>query len=633
MSSTCRATSWRKCRPAPDEGIPPYFYNLDTGESVWRPPDECTVLEQDIPDFTSEDAERALECSSSSGSKSSEGTGDETPIVQETSQEVAQIVESFAPLPSEITEHSSHPACMQEEPASDAGILSRRSNTLPGHSSRDEDVASWSDSSLAPELGRWGSISPRTKNRSCIGDPDVIEAADQWTKQSTSSRGSVAGEPFFYNEVTGETCWDRPCTEAFEGVPEIECDSQLFAMDVESAVSALGFSVNSSPGNISRLKDHCDVYDIYERAFTLAKLIEGIGSDEEWLQVASHNKFALLKNIESLFQPESPPTLLVTAAQEVCLLSSLDFSLFEEFLRLRKGNLCEFLACATYGLACVLNDRNRVGGVSLFPARVPGDAVLAKRVLTLPHRCETALLSWAKFIEFLMTYLQQRSETPLSLNASVALGVPGESANEWFWLRLIGVWMELFGTLPHKTGLIGAVIQPTILLFEWLRDCQKMCSTADLVLRESLKDSRWDYIGRAILYYVNEGLKETRAQDDPLELHAELINATKVLRLILQLPFDSPVLFSSDLNVLIDILLRDLENLPETSKLRIDLLRLLGDVISSSQWMNVCRYRLEDIHSILRRFVDVAEGALEYPEEIRHTAEAIFEENMDVLKE
>lgn len=155
----------------------------------------------------------------------------------------------------------------------------------------------------------------------------------------------------------------------------------------------------------------------------------------------------------------------MAAVQAICLFLSLDFSLFANLCEFKSANVCELLGCAAYGITCALSDRTRAGAVHDFPSRAPQTNEMAgSRFLSLPQRSETAIISWAKLVDLLLTHLNQSSETPTSVNARKGLQLSGESANEMFWLRFIGIWMEMFRAFPHKTNLIGAVIQPTVRL-------------------------------------------------------------------------------------------------------------------------------------------------------------------------
>ena len=55
-SAAATTTQWRVCRP-PDGGEP-YFFNIETGTTVWEVPDGLAL--SDIPDFTVDD--EVLQC-------------------------------------------------------------------------------------------------------------------------------------------------------------------------------------------------------------------------------------------------------------------------------------------------------------------------------------------------------------------------------------------------------------------------------------------------------------------------------------------------------------------------------------------------------------------------------------------
>lgn len=103
---------------------------------------------------------------------------------------------------------------------------------------------------------------------------------------------------------------------------------------------------------------------------------------------------------------------------------------------------------------------------------------------------------------------------------------------------------------------------------DWFGKLSSTSKTVNHIFRECTADERWEEAARAFLFSVNEGLKEDRSVTDPLEQRGCLLESIDVLRHLLTFPSGVNFLFTSDLNVLIDILLRELDNLPEHSKVR-----------------------------------------------------------------
>lgn len=151
------------------------------------------------------------------------------------------------------------------------------------------------------------------------------------------------------------------------------------------------------------------------------------------------------------------------AVQSICLLCSLDFALFENLCGYYSDSVNNFLGCVTYGITCLLQNRNNIGGVNSFPPPASSrvNSVSHEQVMSLPPQQETTLLAWAKMTEIIFVYMKQHSLTLKCISDGSTLLSSGTIQRN-FWLQFYGVWLEIFTILPHRTALIGSLAPPTV---------------------------------------------------------------------------------------------------------------------------------------------------------------------------
>lgn len=200
--------------------------------------------DQIFSDSDTDESDRRSESSSgpNRGNQPTNVEDSHTPLQEgdETEHDIGAVLESFVPLPSisstcnTDTQNIDPPplppihSFSATSPASGNEANNRTSlGSSPTRHTRSYTFAEGAAASRLPEavkteldcevvkekiteLGKWFCVTPKSKDRSSIGDPDTCEQADMWRKQTTSSRGSIGGEPFYFNERTGETSWEQP---------------------------------------------------------------------------------------------------------------------------------------------------------------------------------------------------------------------------------------------------------------------------------------------------------------------------------------------------------------------------------------------------------------------------------------
>ena len=124
------------------------------------------------------------------------------------------------------------------------------------------------------------------------------------------------------------------------------------------------------------------------------------------------------------------------------------------------------------------------------------------------------------------------------------------------------------------------------------------------------------YFGEGLIYIMNK-------QSCPYDNGALLKQALRCLADLMMGSSSSSFFPTNDLNLVVDILVREIENLDSNDRMREDYLVALSLLLQNSGWKSKGGYRKKNIRTILHAILDVD---LEYDEAVLVTAQKVWDD-------
>eukprot|EP00939_MAST-03C_sp_MAST-3C-sp1_P004256 g4256.t1 len=387
---------------------------------------------------------------------------------------------------------------------------------------------------------------------------------------------------YYRNIKTGETTWDKPDGFVEEtsqsngdevGVDGADISSLVKKSDVMSEDALRDVRDMTESGNLEAESR------TYKRLKILFRTCKYAGSEAEWNDVILESDFALVKAVASNLGKRTSADVRALAGR---------------ILSFMIASICPA------GIVAMLDT---IGGVNMF---------------------------WKHYEQSL------EEAHALQEDNSGNNPVDSDSIREWSQLSTICVLYSLEKNPDSRPpeSLINAIfsvmdggIEQTAFLA-----LAKAASYANImfdgpvsdnalmnVLKANPKSDPW---GEAIIYQLNEAdPRDTMTIRALLKIVSDLYSDKKT----------SNYFYTNDLHVIVDILVRELVDLPSASETRVTYLEVLEKVLQNSSWFVKDRYRHDDISSALESIVDAYEGDSSFNKDAYEYAKRIQGSCRDLL--
>jgi hypothetical protein len=456
---------------------------------------------------------------------------------------------------------------------------------------------------------------------------------ESWALAESAFREQTGEAAHWFTLPTIPHGWDRP--DQFVGTPCLE-----HLTHGHEAHDAVLEALIGSAGADS-------VTSLYRRLAALSALIQGQGSEAEWRALLVMEDRILPRFVVSCFAPLLPPAVCKCAAQAFFLMTQLDDEASRVIItgspkpptHWRQWNgIPDALACSTVTMLAACHGwrlrwpRSRVAverrSSAASAAASPVDGGWAVDGLPVDEEC---LFSASLLFE---TVLGASVNAPLLPRDEEPDHPLDCLRNEPFRDSLCALLVFATSVAPRgatTASLVSALSAFVVALGEVLpgaTDIPGMTTLFDSAppLIHAIASASLNVLSRVVEHERSASVSTTGDQ----------VNAAIALvrRLLLPgaLPPSQPHLFfSTDLRVLVDIVLRELVDLPEDEPLRADFLHLLTDLLLLTQWLSDGSYRRGDIVVVVSELV--TSGAFDKLEAVRQAAQLLLVECRDLLEE
>eukprot|EP00940_MAST-03C_sp_MAST-3C-sp2_P003344 g3344.t1 len=369
--------------------------------------------------------------------------------------------------------------------------------------------------------------------------------------------GDGMGDVYYKNIKTGETTWEKP-SDLEE--PSLNESSIQFKEDDDIAECLKILDIHSAAAAKDRddMKNSGDKeaeHRAYARLDRLTQLMRSKGSDAEWSNVIAADDFAL-------------PTFV---ALHLGMYTSAD-------VRAVAGRCLGFSVEMCPQATEVIVES--IGGGSEYWKHFEQSLLEAFSLVSEGNgRAGTdddAIREWSELTAYCAMYLssKEKSHRPPQ--------------------KLVGYLFKIMSSnrLQQKTFLAAARA------ISFLNIMFTGPLAHNIVIEALIADPSSDHWGEAIIYQLNE----QTGKDSP-DVRALL----KVISDLYSEKKTSNFFYTNDLHVIIDIIIREVVNLPSQSDARVGYLEVLEKVLQTSSWFEKKQYRLKDINSALDVVIDARE--------------------------
>lgn len=579
------ACPWRVCRP--EEG-PRYFFHTGTLATAWDAPEGWR--EEDIPEFdvddelpeeTYEELERRSAEEAAVGGGGAAGDGAQGDAA---AAEAAPPAEPAAAAPAPGSTGSGD----REGDVGGAAGGSAASPSAAG-AARARSSPSAASPPLPPQAG--GAAQRRASFRSPSGERgdeaerrselaaygwDVPEGGvastvrlgkTMWKRQTMASSGMEEAEVYYVNTQTGETRWERPDDMPDDDAPPSGDDDEAAGLALHERLQAIDlFAPDTEEQRVAMLAGGTDATFCHKLLERLFGVLETCGDEEEWQAAILEDDLRLPRRVFAFWGPLAPPRVATCVAKILVVMGNLSE---EVLLRCIDGTWGASLRSVTGGAMQQLH-----AVVDHAAARERGDAA-DDDLSDSPGEAEESVVStWLLFLRAAYLACGQSLED-LGLEQRE---LPGTAA-----VRLL---FDVLQCAPES-------LQPTaVVVITTLHGLHCAYDELSPVLEAAADYPAATAFGAALLAVLNgHGYPY---EDEP--------GLRTTLRMAIDLFSHKPtarILYTNDLNVMVDVVLRELANLPAGDRVRLEYLALLRQLLLRSQWLSVGRYCREDILAAL----------------------------------
>ena len=403
------------------------------------------------------------------------------------------------------------------------------------------------------------------------------------SKWVVRSSGDGTDDQYYLNIETGESSWERPADflcetekEITEGDTKKDLSDALESSDVLSIAATKARDLMKVAGNIAAENE------AYNRLRFLASLTERHTADAEWSEILESDLGEELVKFVSLHLGKK---------------TSAD-------IRELVGRLLLFFAEAYP--ECVQTIVANIGGISTFWMHLEQalrESFELKSDAQVSEIDQMSVQAWAKLVPYFVMFAFSGEEDypkPPSSLASIMFDIMNERLEQ-----------RCFLTISTAMAAIN-------MLFSTDRIDE------NVVMRTLIGNANSEHWGEAIVYQLNE-------TGDKAEVHVKMI--LRVVEDLFARKITSNYFYTNDLHVIIDIIVRELANLPADSDLRISYLDALENLLRISPWYEKKQYRRESIVSALESIIRAYENDSGFNKGVYERAKSVMGNCRELLIE
>jgi len=412
-----------------------------------------------------------------------------------------------------------------------------------------------------------------------------------WELRTNATVGEEDGDPddaYYFNTKTNESSWEKPAEfdaeqqMAYEG---IDFDSDA---DFEDNYETIGIDSDAAIADRDKMRTTGDTASdkrVFGRLQSLLKLMQESGSDEEWREVISDNDYALITNIASHLGKKTSADVRALAGR--LLSGSCDLAPPHEAPK---------VFVKAIGGPDSLWAHLEQGFREAYAVHEPNDEEAG-------GQDEDAEREWAELLQKFCHYLKAKGVKSLPPAG------------------LIDTMFTVIGSaLGHDAFLQMSLAMCSLnALFD--DDVKK-----NLVVRACISNPKSEHWGEAIVHELNEGASGDQEM---------LSNILKVIADLYADKSTSNFFYTNDLYVMVDIIVRELVNLPPPSAMRVPYLKALSHLLQTSPWFGQGKqYRREDIaDAICSGIIDAFDSDNTFNKDVYEMAKTVMSECSELLEE
>lgn len=405
-----------------------------------------------------------------------------------------------------------------------------------------------------------------------------------------------ADDAYYYNVKTKESSWEKP--PEFEQEQQLAYEGIAFDSDVDLMTNfgKIGIDSKTSIAERDLAKTTGDAEAdkrVYGRLQSLLTLIREpkYGDNEDWLEVITLDDLALVRNI----------------AQHLGAMTSADVRALAG--RLLSG-VCDMATSGGYDMELAAVIMDACNGPECLWAHIEQGFREAYAVRdTQSSDCgdgqdEDAEREWAELLQKFCVHLQ-------------ANDIKGQSPSA----GLVDIMFTIIGSALSHDAFLQMSLAMCSLNSLFGDDVKK-----NLVVRACISNPKSEHWGEALVHELNE-----RGSGDEGML-------TNILKVITDLYADkstSNFFYTNDLYVMVDIIVRELLNLPPPSAMRVPYLKALSHLLQTSPWFGPGKqYRRADIEdAISSGIIDAYDNDHSFNSDVYELAKQVMSECGELLAE
>ena len=383
----------------------------------------------------------------------------------------------------------------------------------------------------------------------------------KWIVRTTGEGGGDA-DVYYLNVETGATSWDKPKdfgddkSAKYLGI-EFDMDE-----DLESNLKDLDFMGSDATKDRNAMiqkRDSEAEKRVYSRLQSLHKLMSECGEDETWRELLEADDHSLLRAIVQNLGVGTSSDVRSYAIRALSFADDLCPEMTVKFMKDELGGLDEVWKHVEQGYREAVSLCGHLGHEEGDPK---ADTVSIREISEL-------LVGIVMYVR-----VEKESSRPSS--------------------SLLDTMFSVMDTpLPQK---IFMTMSKCVCEINSLHDGPAKQNPVMQAIASNPKSEHWS---EALVYELNE----TETEDE------------ETLKIIVRVVIDvyaekttSNFFYTNDMNVLVDILIRELSDLPMESDLRVDFLVALENLIQNSPWFSKGQYRKDDIRDTLDGILEAYEG-------------------------
>lgn len=415
----------------------------------------------------------------------------------------------------------------------------------------------------------------------------VRKRSSRWERRTTASSGGLEGDVYYVNRETGETSWDEPEDAGDEDDQDLDPSVLEDAEDLEDGFARAGldlFGDEVEEARVAMLAGGADSTACYLQLQRLFTCLTTVGSEAEWTHAIEDGEMRLPKRVFSFWGPASPPEVSVLVAKIIVMMSNLSE---EVILRAVDGEW-----------GC--NLRRAVGGAM---------AQLHSVVDSPTEEAEDVAGAWLLFLRALLLAVEPALE---ALEYTVA-ELPGDE-----FVRLL---YDLVEVVPEE--LSPTVVVVLVTLHSIYTNFEFDGPTPVIAQAATYKPAT--NFGKPLLVVLN-------GHGCPYDDEDGLRRCLRCFKDMFDYKPASQLMYTNDLRVLVDVVLRELGNLPGADRVRLEYLSVLRTLLVRSQWLASGRYRREDILTTLDTLQDDDQVEAGLDPDVQAYVEAMLPELIALLE-